>query len=471
MNPAELRKRQDEDSYLSIVSAPTRRRVFALSLRERRIVVAGADFLIGALACYIAFVALRHPHLHDLRLSDPFVLGGIWVIALLIADGYAFQIPSSRGDSAVAVIKALPLASLLTVLFFFLHPYVLTRSVMVSAVALGCLLLIAYRVTAARWLLHESLATRVILVADHPPGPEVVDALGAARFEYRVVETLVRSAMDSRFGGDLVRQVGNLLVRTDAEEVVVTSNELRLAPGLVQECLTNGVRLVSAGDLVERYMRYVPIDSVDVHWYLGLPDSDVWRRPYAAAKRLSDLLLASLIGIPFLVLLPLLAVLIKLDSPGVVILSQRRVGEGGREFDLYKLRTMATDAEAYGARYAATGDPRITRVGRILRAIRLDEFPQLLNIVRGEMSFIGPRPERPEFITELEARIPHFSSRRLVKPGLTGWAQINGGYASTLPETVRKLEYDLYYIKNRSLHLDLQILFSTFGTVAARRGR
>src|SRR5439155_15685525 len=102
-----------------------------------RIVLAGADFLIGALACYIAFVALRHPHLHDLRLSDPFVLGGIWVIALLIADGYAFHIPSSRSDSAVAVIKALPLASLLTVLFFFLHPYVLTRSVMVSAVALG----------------------------------------------------------------------------------------------------------------------------------------------------------------------------------------------------------------------------------------------------------------------------------------------------------------------------------------------
>src|SRR5439155_7469657 len=205
MNPAELRKRQDEDSYLSIVSAPDRRRVFALSLRERRIVVAGADFLIGALACYIAFVALRHPHLHDLQLSDPFGLGGIWVLALVIADGYAFPIPSSRSDSAVAVIKALPLASLLTVLFFFLHPYVLTRSVMVSAVALGCLLLIAYRVTVARWLLHESLATRVILVADHPPGPEVVDALRAARFEYRVVETLVRSAMDSRFGGDFVR--------------------------------------------------------------------------------------------------------------------------------------------------------------------------------------------------------------------------------------------------------------------------
>ena len=173
----------------------------------------------------------------------------------------------------------------------------------------------------------------------------------------------------------------------------------------------------------------------------------------------------------FLILLPVLALLIKLDSKGPVLLVQRRVGENGHEFNLLKLRTMTADAEAGGAQFAAPKDPRITRIGRLLRATRLDEFPQLLNIIRGEMSFIGPRPERPEFERDLEAKVPHFRSRLLIKPGLTGWAQIKGGYASSLPEISRKLEYDLYYIKNRSFRLDLQILAGTFGTVLGWRGR
>ena len=167
----------------------------------------------------------------------------------------------------------------------------------------------------------------------------------------------------------------------------------------------------------------------------------------------------------------ILALLIKLDSKGPVFHVQRRIGENGREFNLLKLRTMSADAEAQGAKFAAHRDPRVTRVGRFLRATRLDEFPQLLNIVRGDMSFIGPRPERPEFELDLEAKIPHFRSRLLIKPGLTGWAQIKSGYASTIPDMTRKLEYDLYYIKNRSFRLDLQILAGTFGTVIGWRGR
>jgi lipopolysaccharide/colanic/teichoic acid biosynthesis glycosyltransferase len=301
------------------------------------------------------------------------------------------------------------------------------------------------------------------------PGPEIVSALRAARFEYQVVDTLVRS--DVAAAHDVARQVRTILEKTGAQEVVVTSNELRLVPGLVEECLTHGVRLVTAGELVERYFGRVPVETVDVHWYLDLPDNDVWRRPYAALRRVADLVLAAILGIPFLVLLPLVAGLIKLDSHGPVFIHQRRVGEGGHDFELVKLRTMSADAEADGARYATAGDPRITRVGRVLRAIRLDEFPQLLNVVRGEMSFIGPRPERPEFVSELEAQIPHFRTRLLIRPGLTGWAQIKSGYASTIAETTRKLEYDLYYIKNRSVRLDLQILFNTMGTLLGRRGR
>jgi exopolysaccharide biosynthesis polyprenyl glycosylphosphotransferase len=369
------------------------------------------------------------------------------------------------------VIKALPIAALLAVLVFFIHPYVLTRPVMVGALATGAGLIIVMRLTLARALLHESLAMQALLVADGEPSAETVSTLHAARFEYRVVGTVVHPILDGGDRAKLVQEMRDLIGQYGAQEVIVTNNELRLVPGLIEECLTHGVRIVSAGDLVERYVGRVPIDSVDVHWYLGLPESDLWRRPYAAARRLFDLLISFVFSIPFLVALPLLALLIRLDSPGPVFHVQRRVGEGGREFDLLKLRTMSDDAEAGGAQYATAGDPRITRVGRFLRATRLDEFPQLLNIVRGDMSFIGPRPERPEFVADLEAQIPHFRSRLLIKPGLTGWAQIRGGYASSVDEITRKLEYDLYYIKNRSLRLDLQIIASTFVTVLGWKGR
>jgi exopolysaccharide biosynthesis polyprenyl glycosylphosphotransferase len=440
---------------------------FALSIRERRVLLAAADLIVAALSTIPAYAVGHRTGNHPLQPYDPLMIGGIWVIALLITDGYAFQIPSSRIESSVAVLKALPVAALFAVLAFFLQPYVLTRPVIVYALVIGALLLIVMRTTLARLLLHESLAVRALLVSDTEPSAEITSALQAARFEYRVVGRLI-GPVDQ--GAKLVQRVRELVRRSGAQELIVSNNELRMVPGLVEECLTHGVRLVSAGDLVERYTGRAPIESIDVHWYLGLPDNDVWRRPYAVARRLSDLLLAFVLSLPFLVVLPFIALAIKLDSRGPVFHVQRRVGEGGREFNLLKLRTMTDDAEAGGAQYAARADPRVTKVGRLLRTTRLDEFPQLLNIVRGDMSFIGPRPERPEFVTDLEARIPHFRSRLLIKPGLTGWAQIKGGYASTTDEMTQKLEYDLYYIKNRSLRLDLQILGGTFITVIRRRG-
>jgi exopolysaccharide biosynthesis polyprenyl glycosylphosphotransferase len=433
--------------------------------------LAATDFAVGGISCVIAYVFLHKAPNRPLELSDVLVVAALWVISLLITDGYAFQIPSSRAESGFAVARALPITALLTVLLFFIRPYALTRPVIVGAIALGAALIILIRITLARALLHESLAMQALLVTDSEPSPEVVATLRAARFEYRVVGTIVRPAGDELGHTKLVTELRDLITKTRAEEVIVANSEIRLVPGVIEECLTQGVRIVSAGDLVERYVGRVPIESVDVHWYLGLPDSDVWKRPYAVARRIFDLLVSTIVSVPFLVILPLLALWIRIDSPGPAFLVQRRVGERGREFDLIKLRTMRLDAEAAGAQYAMKRDPRVTGAGRFLRATRLDEFPQLLNIVRGDMSFIGPRPERPEFEADLEAKIPHFRSRLLMKPGLTGWAQIKGGYASTIPEITRKLEYDLYYIKNRSFRLDLQILARTFLTVLGWRGR
>lgn len=443
---------------------------FALSLRERRLLLAGADFIVGGLSAVLAYTLVHRGNVHPLQPYDPLLYGAIWLAALLITDGYAFEIPTSRIQSAIAVVKALPVALLIAVATFFLHPYVLTRPVILLALAIGAGLLILMRTTLARLLLHEALAVRAVLLSDSEPRAEIISTLEAARFECRVIARLVSPMNTEADRAKVLAEVRNLVTRSGAQELIVNSNELRLLPGLVEACLTHGVRVVSGGDLVERYMGRVPIDSIDVHWYLGLPDNDVWKRPYAVVRKLTDLILSFVISLPFLVLLPFLALLIKLESSGPVFHVQRRVGEDGREFNLLKLRTMSEQAEATGAQFATRADPRVTRAGRFLRATRLDEFPQLLNIVRGDMSFIGPRPERPEFMADLEAKIPHFRSRLLIKPGLTGWAQVRGGYAGTIPELTRKLEYDLYYIKNRSLRLDLQILASTFVTVIRRKG-
>jgi exopolysaccharide biosynthesis polyprenyl glycosylphosphotransferase len=465
---------RDSDALVSEVLAPALdrgRSRFAISIRERRALLAIADLIVGAIGCLVAYVILRPPHMSTIPIVDPAIYGVAWVIGLFIIDGYAFEIPSSRTQSAFAVIKAAPFAGLAGVLAFFFDPYVMTRPLIVLSTLVGVVLLILMRTTVARLLLHESLAVRAVILGRTAPSDEIVETLEAARFECKVVGRVIGPIESEADRKRIIDEALKLIKSHSADELIVTSNDLRVLPGLVEECVIHGVRVVSAGTLVERYMGRVPVDSVDTHWYLSLPDNDLWERPYAVARRIADLVLSALISVPFLLMLPFLAALIKVQSPGPVFHVQRRVGQHGKEFDLLKLRTMNQQAEAGGAQFAERSDPRITSVGKVLRATRLDEVPQLLNIVRGEMSFIGPRPERPEFMSLLESQIPKFGSRLLVKPGLTGWAQVKGGYASTIPEMTRKLEYDLYYIKNRSFRLDLQILANTFVTVVGFVGR
>ena len=188
---------------------------------------------------------------------------------------------------------------------------------------------------------------------------------------------------------------------------------------------------------------------------------------FNAYQRIMDIvlcLIALIIGIPLMVIF---GVLIKIEDNGPAVYKQERVGKGGKCFYLYKLRSMRTDAEKFGAQWAEKDDPRITKIGKFIRKTRIDEIPQLFNILRGDMGIIGPRPERPMFTVQFYEEIPGFINRLSVKPGLTGWAQVNGGYEATPAE---KLEDDLYYIKNRSFLLDMKIIFKTVGVVLTGHG-
>ena len=237
-------------------------------------------------------------------------------------------------------------------------------------------------------------------------------------------------------------------------------------------CQEAGAQVVRVQTLVEQSLRRIPVDYLEPDWLMTeLADAVRLGEASWIAKRLVDVA-GSLAGaVVFLLLTPFLALLIRLDSRGPVFYRQQRAGRGGTPFDVLKFRTMAPDAERPGeARWADRDDPRTTRVGRVLRKTRLDELPQFLNILKGEMSLVGPRPERPEFVARLQDAIPFYRARLLVPPGLTGWAQVNLPYGDSVDAARAKLEYDLYYVKHRSILFDLAIVLRTAGAVARLGG-
>jgi exopolysaccharide biosynthesis polyprenyl glycosylphosphotransferase len=187
-------------------------------------------------------------------------------------------------------------------------------------------------------------------------------------------------------------------------------------------------------------------------------------------KRVFDVVASAVLLLLTAPVIVLFAILVKLDSKGPAFFRQTRVGLYGQDFDLIKLRSMRTDAEKDGAQFAQKDDPRVTRVGRFIRKVRIDELPQAWSVLKGEMSFVGPRPERPEFVSDLENQLPYYAERHMVKPGITGWAQINYPYGASLEDSRHKLEYDLYYAKNYTPFLDLLIMLQTLRVVLWHEG-
>lgn len=228
-------------------------------------------------------------------------------------------------------------------------------------------------------------------------------------------------------------------------------------------CLRMGCRVTNETTYYEATFGEVPAAHITPNWFLAA-DLRGQCEEHAVFKKVFDIVVAS-IGLALTVpLWPFIALAIRLQGPGGVLFRQTRIGQWGRRFTLYKFRTMRGDAESNGSTWATPNDPRVTGIGRFLRRTRLDELPQLWNILKGDMSVVGPRPERPEFVAPLTSLIPFYNERHLVKPGLTGWAQINYRYGSTVADARKKLQLDLYYIKHMTYELDLIILLRTFGT-------
>jgi sugar transferase (PEP-CTERM system associated) len=269
--------------------------------------------------------------------------------------------------------------------------------------------------------------------------------------------------------GDVVQ---GLLGRRAVDRVIVALPEGRgtlPVSELLQLRLTGAV-IEEASSLLEKISGKIEVDSLRPS-ALIYADGFRLRPRYRIVRRALSFTVAFCALAVCAPLLPFIALAIKLSSPGPVLFSQTRVGRGGEPFTLYKFRSMRNDAEQVtGAVWAQKNDSRVTRVGQFLRRTRLDEIPQLWNVLRGDMNFVGPRPERPEFVCWLVDQIPYYNLRHIVRPGVTGWAQIRYRYGASVQDSKEKLEYDLYYIKHFSLALDLLIMFETIKTIILRRG-
>jgi exopolysaccharide biosynthesis polyprenyl glycosylphosphotransferase len=255
-------------------------------------------------------------------------------------------------------------------------------------------------------------------------------------------------------------------VRQEGINLIIIPRKLKHQPALtatLYELFGSGVLVNDLANFYESIMRKVPLADVEETWFLENIAGQV--NFYDPLKRASEFIGAVLIGLVLLPIEILIAIIVILTSRGPMIYKQVRVGEKGKEFTLYKFRTMRTDAEKHGAQWASQNDARATLFGKFLRKTHLDELPQLWNIIRGDLSFVGPRPERPEFVQMLEKKIPYYEARLFIKPGVTGWAQINYHKDTTTEDVFEKLQYDIYYLKNRSPILDWAIVLKTLKSI------
>ena len=264
------------------------------------------------------------------------------------------------------------------------------------------------------------------------------------------------------------------MIREEKINTVIISPEAYQIPEIVDmfyHSLDNPVTFRNLSSFYEDLTNRIPLGAINQIWFLeNLSEGS--KKTYEELKRFADMSFAVVLGIIVLPFLPIIALAIKTTSTGQIFYRQERIGRNGKTFKIIKFRTMRVNAEKEtGAVWAQENDPRITGLGKFLRKTRIDELPQLWNIVRGEMSFVGPRAERPEFHDKLKAQIPFYEERYIIKPGLTGWAQINYRYGSSVSDAAEKLQYDLYYIKNRSLVLDLGVILKTINIALKQEGR
>jgi sugar transferase (PEP-CTERM system associated) len=402
-------------------------------------------------------------------------------LCLYYADLYDGMMAKGISELMVRVLRALGATAGIMALTYLLFPGVMMGSG-VAVVTLGLVTVpaIVWRI-GFLWIGDRiGPSERLLILGTRPAAVSLAKDLMARRIETGVevvgfIEpepAVVRNILPPPGIIGTVDDIPRIVARRNVDRVVVSLEDARgrLPMNTLLEMKLSGVRFDHLASVYEEYTGKIAVENLRPSWFIF---SDGFRKPrrLVVAKRLFDLLVASVglvLGLPVLLGVGLA---VRLSSHGPVLYHQRRTGQHGEAFIVHKFRTMHVDAEAgTGPSWATADDPRVTPIGAFLRRSRLDELPQLWNILVGDMSLVGPRPERPEFVSQLTREIPFYGQRHVVKPGLTGWAQVRYTYGASVEDSMEKLQYDLFYIKNMSIMLDLLVVFSTAKTVLLRRG-
>ena len=405
----------------------------------------------------------------------------VCLLILYFYDLYDYIVMTNRRELLLRLVQALGIAwILLAITFYFFPPLLLGRGVSVISVPLVLAMLLLWRIGIHALTGHPDIGEKILVVGTGQTALDTAEAVWERRDAgYRIVgfvsengakprEKLGRSEILGR-AADIEKVIRN----ENIDRVVIAVRERRGAfpsDALLKMSLAGDVSIEECTSFFERITGKVHVDMLRPSWLIF-----AGRRrdsPVKMALRESVHRILAFAGLVLsLPIAAITALLIKLDSRGPVFYMQERVGKNGQVFSVIKFRSMKVDAEEEGKPlWAATNDERTTRIGKLIRKLRIDEIPQFWNILRGDMNFVGPRPERPHFVKQLATEIPYFEHRHLVAPGLTGWAQIKYPYGASVSDAIQKLQYDLYYIKNQSLTLDMVIVFETVKTVLFGKG-
>ncbi len=464
------------------------RESFHVPFSERRVLLIFVDTLLILLAVLGAFIlwqktagiTTRLNHINERWYWFPIMSLG-WSGLAWLNDLYDLRSANRKGLSAVRTIIVALMALFLYLVVYFFNPYSLPRLFVIYFLLIVTPAIIIWRGTYVVVFSALPFQHRVLIVGKNTRGKTIADTLVQEPLtNYHVLGFVDsnNSTSEKKFEGLPIlgseKDILNLVEQFRVHELVVAieQNLDRILFMTLVECQARGVQVSWMPDLFEKLCHKVPIQHIDPAWALhAMQNQSFSNRLQTIIKRLLDMTLF-LFGLPIILLLmPFIALAIRLDSPGPIFYRQIRCGRAGKQFYIYKFRTMVTNAEKNGkAQWASKNDPRITRVGQWLRKSRLDELPQLLNVLRGEMSIVGPRPERPEFIENLELEIPLYRTRLLVKPGITGWAQVHYDYGNTVNDALIKLQYDFYYIRYQSLALDIYTMFRTVSVLLRLKG-
>jgi sugar transferase (PEP-CTERM system associated) len=402
-------------------------------------------------------------------------------VCLYYADLYNPRVIGDRRELFVRTVQAIGATSfLLAAAYYWLPQLVIGRGVILIGAVLAIGAVIGWRLAFEMIVSSVGRHERVLIVGTSPASIDLARELHEMRQQIGVDIVGFIDPDPARLGEPLFNPgiVGTIedipaVVRARGVDRVVVSladSRGKLPMNKLLDMKVDGVQFAHLASIYEEFTGKIAVENLRPSWFIF---SDGFRKSGALTllKRASDAVLAAAGLVVLAPLMMLVAAAIRLSSPGAVLYHQRRVGQHGRVFTVHKFRSMEADAERKtGAVWSQANDPRVTPLGRVLRRTRLDELPQLWNVLKGDMSLVGPRPERPEFVQELTARIPFYGQRHVVRPGLTGWAQVRYTYGASVEDALMKLQYDLFYIKNMSLSLDLYIVFSTLKTVIQQKG-